>query len=80
MVGTHRLNLRWPHMTEERVIAVGLLTERDVQVLGQGFNRLWPVDDTPCFSQIIQAIDEADRQLWRAKDEEERMSRTSLSV
>ena len=59
-------------MTNRRIVAVGLLTERDVRILGQGFDRLWPVDDTPCFPQIVQAIDEADRELWRARDEEER--------
>jgi hypothetical protein len=45
----------------ERIVAVGLLTQRDVDLLGPTFERLWPVDDTPCFSQLLQAIDEADR-------------------
>jgi hypothetical protein len=31
--------------------------------LGHGFSRLWPVDETPCFSELIKAIDEADEQL-----------------
>jgi hypothetical protein len=60
-------------MTEERILAVGLLTQRDLDVLGAGFSRLWPVDETPCFSLLIEAIDEADRQLWRARDQEERL-------
>lgn len=48
-------------MAEERIVAVGLLTQREVELLGDGFSRLWPVDDTPCFTELIQAIDEADR-------------------
>lgn len=58
-------------MTRDRIVAVGLLTSRDVELLGDSFNRLWPVDETPCFSQLIRAIDEADRELWRARDEAE---------
>ena len=50
-------------MAEERIVAVGLLTQRDVKLLGHGFSRLWPVDNTPCFTELIKAIDDADRQL-----------------
>lgn len=48
-------------MAKERIVAVGLLTQREVELLGQGFSRLWPVDNTPCFTELIEAIDEADR-------------------
>ena len=48
-------------MAEQRIVAVGLLTQREVELLGDGFSRLWPVDNTPCFTELIQAIDEADR-------------------
>jgi hypothetical protein len=47
----------------DRIIAVGLLTQHDIEVLGQGFSRLWPVDETPCFTDLLQAIDDADREL-----------------
>lgn len=47
----------------ERVIAVGLLTQRDIGLLGPSFERLWPVDETPCFGGLIRAIDEADSAL-----------------
>ena len=56
-------------MSEQtRIVAVGLLTERDLRLLGVGFSRAWPVDETPCFEGLLEAIDEADRQLWRARD------------
>jgi hypothetical protein len=50
-------------VADNRIIAVGLLTQSDVERLGQTFDRLWPVDETPCFSGLLQAIDEADRRL-----------------
>ncbi len=55
-------------MARERIIAVGLLTQRDLDVLGQGFRRAYSVDQTPCFGELLRAIDEADRQLWRQRD------------
>lgn len=59
-------------MPDERIIAVGLLTQREVEMLGHGFTRLWPVDETPCFTDLIRAIDDADRELRRAREAERR--------
>ena len=53
-------------MPDRRIVAVGLLTQREVELLGHGFSRLWPVDETPCFTELIKAIDEADRELEAA--------------
>jgi hypothetical protein len=53
-------------LAEERIVAVGLLTQRDVEVLGHGFSRLWPVDQTPCFTELVEAIDQADEELKRS--------------
>jgi hypothetical protein len=50
-------------VVEQRIVAVGLLTQREVDLLGQSFKRLWPVEDTPCFDGLLQAIDEAEREL-----------------
>lgn len=55
-------------MAEKQIIAIGLLTRDEVRLLGPTFDRLWPVDETPCFSELLRAIDEADRELWREKD------------
>ena len=52
-------------MTFEGIVAVGLLTKNDIDVLGPGFTRLWPVDETPTFSGLLRAIDEAERDLRR---------------
>ena len=57
-------------MASDRIVAVGLLTQREVEMLGHGFTRLWPVDETPCFAELIRAIDEADRKLARERKKE----------
>ena len=49
----------------ERIVAVGLLTQRELNILGPTFDRAWPVEDAPQFNELLQAIDEADRQLQR---------------
>lgn len=63
---------------KEPIVAVGLLTRADIALLGSSFDRLWPVEETPCFGGLLAAIDEADRELWRREDER-RASRDSLS-
>ena len=57
-------------MAKERIVAVGLLTQREVELLGHGFSRLWPVDETPCFEDLLQAIDEADRDLSKSYEQQ----------
>ena len=57
-------------MEKEKIVAVGLLTQQDLERLGSSFDRLWPIDETPCFADLLLAIDEADRALWRDRDEE----------
>ena len=61
---------------DERIIAVGPLTAGDVELLGPTFSRLWPVDETPCFSGMLRAIDEADRELRHSRDYRPRMGST----
>jgi hypothetical protein len=51
-----------------RIVAVGLLTQRDLDALGSGFARAFSIDDTPCFEELLRAIDEADRALGRESD------------
>ncbi len=47
----------------ERIVAVGLLTQRDLSLLGPTFDRVWPVGEAPAFSELLRAIDEADQKL-----------------
>ena len=50
-------------MDQDGIIAIGLLTRRDLNLLGPAFDRLWPVEDAPTFDELLEAIDEADEQL-----------------
>jgi len=49
----------------ERIVAVGLLTRRELNLLGPTFERAWPIEEAPSFSGLLRAIDEADRKLQR---------------
>lgn len=50
-------------LSPERIVAVGLLTSHDLEVLGPTFDRIWPVEEAPHFSELLRAIDDADRRL-----------------
>ncbi len=46
-----------------QIVAIGLLTQRELDLLGQGFDRAFPVDETLIFEDLLRAIDEADQRL-----------------
>ena len=50
-------------LAHERIVAVGLLTQRELTVLGPTFDRAWPVEQAPRFGELLRAIDEAERKL-----------------
>jgi hypothetical protein len=54
-------------MSKERIVAVGLLTNRELNLLGPTFDRVWPVEEAPSFSELLRAIDEADKKLAQGK-------------
>jgi hypothetical protein len=48
----------------ERIVAVGLLTQRELNLLGPTFERVWPVEDAASsIEELLHAIDEAEREL-----------------
>ena len=51
-----------------RIVAIGLLTQENLEVFGHCLKKVYPVDETPCFTELLAAIDEADRELWRERD------------
>ena len=65
MLGTRKDSTRSRDMTGDRIVAVGLLTQANLDLLGPTLTRVWPVEETPCFSGLLQAIDEADRERRR---------------
>lgn len=60
-------------MDQDRIVAVGLLTRRDLKLLGPTFDRLWPVeelqDEAATFEELLRRIDEADERLKRQRME-----------
>lgn len=61
-------------MPQDRIVAVGLLTRHDLNVLGPTFDRVWPVEEAPSFSELLRAIDEADRRLMSEMKSDRRPS------
>lgn len=55
-------------MAQDRIVAIGLLTRRDLSVLGPAFSRVWPVEEAPSFNELLRAIDEADEELARKRN------------
>jgi hypothetical protein len=69
-----RAEARVPNLDEtasrdmsERIVAIGLLTQRDLSLLGPTFDRVWPVEEAPAFDDLIRAVDEADRKLRKSE-------------
>jgi hypothetical protein len=60
----------------ERIVAVGLLTQSDLKALGSTFQRAYKIDETPCFGELLRAIDEADRTMRTGRGIEGPASRT----
>ena len=57
-------------MSNRQITTICLCTDDELQLLGQGFSRAWPIDQTPCFEGLLQAIDDAERDMWRRRDQE----------
>jgi hypothetical protein len=56
----------------ERIVAVGLLTRKDLDLLGPTFERAWPIEQVPGFDDLLRAIDEADGKLKERSREGDR--------
>lgn len=62
-------------MPKDRIVAVALLTESDLTVLGPTFTRAWPVEDAPVFGQLLREIDKAEIELSRRASLREKTAR-----
>jgi hypothetical protein len=62
-------------LPKDRIVAVALLTESDLTVLGPTFTRAWPVEDAPVFGQLLREIDKADIELGRRANPREKTVR-----
>ena len=50
---------------DQRIVAVGLLTQREVTLLGSQLSRLYPLEDDDAFADLVEAVDRADREFHR---------------
>ena len=50
------------------IVALALVTRKELDLLGPQFDRAYPIDETPCFGELLHAIDLADRQIWQERD------------
>lgn len=44
-------------MPSDRIVAVGFLTQGDLKLLGQGFDRLFPVTDDATFDDLLKQLE-----------------------
>jgi hypothetical protein len=71
---------RRAYVPDQRIVAVGLLTQTDLNALGQSFDRAWPINETPCFNTLLHAIDVADREFRSAQDQNSVMNLGPIDV
>ncbi len=55
-------------MEREAIIALGFLTRSDLERLGPTFERAFALDESPCFGELLAAIDQADVNAHRARE------------
>lgn len=58
-------------MTRGHIVAVALLTQEHLDALGTSLQKVYRIDETPCFPELLEAIDQADREHWREEDRKE---------
>lgn len=45
-------------MSRERIVSIGFLTDRDLEILGKGFVRHFPVPEDDIFADLLSRLDE----------------------
>ena len=56
-------------MDQDRIVAVGLLTRHDLEVLGQGFRRSYRVRDVEGFEDLLAKLEHVEAVPVRRKDD-----------
>jgi len=47
-------------LSRDRIVAVGLLTAKDLELLGNGFRRLYAVEEGDVFDELLEQLDRLD--------------------
>jgi hypothetical protein len=62
-------------MPADRIVAVCLLSQSELERYGSGLKKVFPVEGTPCFDELLRLLDEADRRHWRGAERTEALTR-----
>lgn len=62
-------------MPKDPIAAVALLTQSNLDTYRSALKKVFPIYESPCFTELLAAIDEADREHWRAEDRKEALRR-----
>ena len=62
-------------MPGDRIVAVSLLTQSELNRYGGALKKVFAVEDTPRFAELLRLLDEADRQRWPEQDRQEALRR-----
>jgi hypothetical protein len=66
-------------MPKDPIVALALLTRANLDALGNNLKKVYPVEDLPCFPELLRAIDDADREHWREEDRMQALERLRAS-
>ena len=66
-------------MPKDPIVALALLTRANLDALGNNLKLVYPVEDLPCFPELLRAIDDADREHWREEDRMQALERLRAS-
>jgi hypothetical protein len=59
-------------VADDRLVAVSLLTARDLNVLGKGFARCFPLPDDASFAAVMEQLERTPAIMRSAEQERER--------
>ncbi|HEY7808650.1 MAG TPA: hypothetical protein VIC34_15760 [Croceibacterium sp.] len=62
-------------MPGDRIVAVSLLTQSELDRYGGALKKVFAIEDTPRFAELLRLLDEADRQHWPEQDRREALRR-----
>lgn len=55
-------------LCSRQIVAIAPVTTEELALLGPQFKRAYAVDETPCFGELLYAIDEADRDIRQSRN------------
>ena len=48
-------------MPDDKIVAFAALTQGDLDTFGKDLRKVFQIDESPCFAELLRALDEADR-------------------